>query len=182
MPKEEVPSGTAVRDCPPSIHATAARTSENRRSRPVRRRVVKESHEHRVPVSRLLVLSDRREVGKRPSAVPCGRERTEYQNSADRRDRLYVGPERMREIRCGAADGPPTVSPAGRRGNAASEARSSWSGLPVGENMSQNVRSPGDRGDSAARPRQDDDGRASVLRSGQDWFRQMRTVESCGED
>lgn len=41
----------------------------------------------------------------------------------------------------------------------------------VGENTSQNVRPPGDRGDSAARPRQDDDGRVSVLRSGQDRFR-----------
>ena len=41
----------------PCSYATATRTSENRRSRPVRKKVVKESHERRVPVSRLLVLS-----------------------------------------------------------------------------------------------------------------------------
>ena len=94
-------------------------------------RVVKESHERRVPVSRLLVRSDRRSR-KTPHYRPSGRERTDYPKSADRRDRLYVWTERMREIRCGAADGPPTVSPSGRRGNAVPAARSSGSWLRRG--------------------------------------------------
>ena len=96
--------------------------------------VVKESHRRRDPVSRLPVLSNRRSR-KTPKYRPSGRERPEYPKSADRRDRLYVWTERMREIRCGAADGPPTVSQASRRGNAAAEVRTVWSGLRLGNHM-----------------------------------------------
>ena len=144
-------------------------------------RVVKESHERRVPVSRLLVSSEMRSR-KTPKCRPL---RTEADGvpkiCGTARPTLRLGQRECVKFGAGRLT---ARRPYPRRGVAGTRRHRPGPPGPgsVGENMSQSVRPPGDRGDSAARPRQDDDGRVSVLRIGQDWFRRMRTVESCGDD
>ena len=139
-------------------------------SRPVRKKVVKESHERRVPVSRLPVPSWTRSRKTSPVPSHAGENSRSTENPRNGGIDSTSVPERMREIRCGAADG---RRPYPRRGVAGTRLQRSGPPGPdsVGENISQSVRPPGDRGDSAARPRQDDDGRVSILRRGQDRFR-----------
>lgn len=96
-------------------------------------KVVKESHRRRAPVSRLLVRSDRRSRKTSPVPSHVGENSRSTQNPRNGGIDSTSGPERMREIRCGAADGPPTVSQASRRGNAAAEVRTSRSGLRRGK-------------------------------------------------
>lgn len=133
-------------------------------------RVVKESHERREPVSRLLVRSDRRSR-KTPKCRPlrtgtdglpkiCGPAGSTLRQG--QRECVKFGTGRLTARR-----------PYPRRGVAGTRRQKFGPPGPgsVGETMSQSVRPPGDRGDSAARPRQDDDGRVSILRIGQDRFR-----------
>ena len=130
-------------------------------SRPVRKKVVKESHGRRVPVSRLPVLSNRRSRKTYSVPSPADENGRSTQNlrtggidsTSGQRECVKFGAGRLTARR-----------PYPRRAVAGTRRQkfgppgpgSAW------ETTCQNVRPPGDRGDSAARPRQDDDGRVSA--------------------
>lgn len=124
-------------------------------------KVVKESHERRVPVSRLPVLSNRRSRKTSPVPSHVGENSRSTQNlriggtdsTSGQRECVKFGAGRLTARR-----------PYPRRAVAGTRRQKFGPPGPgsVGENTSQNVRPPGDRGDSAARPRQDDDGRVSA--------------------
>ena len=123
--------------------------------------VVKESHERRAPVLRLPMLYPTGEVGKRPSTVhPDGNGRSTQNlriggtdSTSGQRECVKFGAGRLTARR-----------PYPRRAVAGTRRQKSGPSGPgsAWEITSQNVRPPGDRGDSAARPRQDDDGRVSA--------------------